>query len=267
MTAQSATIGAPAADRLRGGPFLGFRTAFRKELTEWVHGPKVLIIAALSVVIAIFTTLLTRIEFATADPGELIDLSMDPTVNTLLGWTGQGMGMVAIIATMTLISVERDRGTLVWSLTNPVSPTSILAAKYVASMIAFSLAAVILPMIVSVAVATVAYGALPDLGTVTIFTALFLTVPAFFLALTIGLGTGIRSTAGIAAVALLVLFIPQMLGGMVPGVNELSPTNIGRWAQFIVMGEPAPVSIPIVWAISMVAIIVGAKVVFDRQEF
>lgn len=267
MTADAMTIDVPAVGRAPGGPFLGFRTALRKELTEWLHGPRLLIVTGISVVVAIFTTFLTRIELATTDPGEVLDLSMDPTVNTLLGWTGQGLGIIAIIATMTAISVERDRGTLAWSLTNPVSPTSILAAKYVAAMLFFSVATVVLPMVVSVATATVAYGELPDLTTVAVFSVLFLAVPAFFLALTIGLGAGIRSTAGIAGIAIAVLLIPQMLGGLVPFVQDLSPTFIGRWAQAVVMDEPAPLTIPIAWAISMVAILVGAKLVFDRQEF
>jgi hypothetical protein len=77
----------------------------------------------------------------------------------------------------------------------------------------------------------------------------------------------IRSSAGIAAVALAVLFVPQMLGGMVPYMTELSPTSIGEWAQAVVMGEAAAWSIPVSWAISMLAITVGAKLAFDRQEF
>ena len=267
MTAHSATIDSPAITGSAGSMFLGFRNAFRKEFTEWLHGPKVFVIAGLSVAIAIFTTMLTRIEQATVDPGEVLEVSTDPTFNALLGWSGQIVGMIAIIATMATISVERDRGTLAWSLTNPVSPTSILAAKFAASLAALSVAAVILPMGVAVVVATVAYGALPDLGVIATFTVLFLAVPAFFLALTIGLGAGIKSTAGIAGVALAVLFVPQMLGGMVPFMNELSPTNIGQWAQAIVVGDPAPLSIPIVWVASMVVIVIGAKVVFDRQEF
>ena len=67
--------------------------------------------------------------------------------------------------------------------------------------------------------------------------------------------------------ALAVLFVPQMLGGMVPHMTELSPTSIGQWAQAVVMGEPAPWSIPVSWLVSMIVIVVGAKVVFDRQEF
>ena len=267
MTAQLVTIGSTSAGGRVGGTFLGFRNAARKEFTEWLHGPKILIVAALSVAAAIFTTMLTRIEQATTEPGAVLHLTADPTANALLGWSGQITGLVAIVATMTIISVERDRGTLAWSLTNPVSPTSILAAKFVASMVVFAVAAVALPMAVAVVTATVAYGAMPDLGTIATFSVLFLAVPTFFLALTIGLGAGIRSTAGIAGVALTVLFIPQMLGGMVPYLTELSPTSIGHWAQAVVMGEPAPLSIPIAWLVSMVVIVVGAKLVFDRQEF
>jgi ABC-2 type transport system permease protein len=267
MTARSVPIDSTATSGSSAGKFLGFRNAFRKEIAEWLHGPKVLVVAGLSIAIAVFTTMLTRIEQATVDPGEILEVSTDPTFNVLLGWSGQIVAMMAIIATMTIISVERDRGTLAWSLTNPVSPTSILAAKFAASMIVFGLAADVVPMAVGVAVATVAYGALPDIATVATFTLLFLAVPAFFLALTIGLGAGIRSTAGIAGVALAVLFVPQLLGGMVPYLSELSPTNIGQWAQAVVVGEPAPLSLPLTWLVSMVVIVVGAKLVFDRQEF
>jgi ABC-2 type transport system permease protein len=267
MTARLVAIDTPAKAGPARGMFLGFGNAFRKELTEWLHGPQVLVVAGLSIAAAVFTTLLTRIEEATSSSGEVLGLSTDPTANALLGWSGEIIGLVAIIATMTTISVERDRGTLAWSLTNPVSPTSILAAKFAASMIVFGLVAVVLPMGIAVGVATVAYGGLPDLGTIGAFTVLFLAVPTFFLALTIGLGAGIRSTAGIAGVALAVLFVPQMLGGMVPHMTELSPTSIGQWAQMVVMGDPAPMSIPLSWLVSMVVIVVGAKLVFDRQEF
>jgi len=83
----------------------------------------------------------------------------------------------------------------------------------------------------------------------------------------VALGAWIRSTGGVAAVALAVLFIPQMLGGMVPHLTELSPTSFGQWAQAVVMGDPAPLSVPISWLVSMTILVVGAKLVFERQEF
>ena len=51
-----------------------------------------------------------------------------------------------------------------------------------------------------------------------------------------------------------------------PIVNELPPTSIGSWALQVAKGQPASILTPIGWAISMIVLIVGAKVVFDRQE-
>ena len=69
-----------------------------------------------------------------------------------------------------------------------------------------------------------------------------------------------------AGIAFAVLFLPQVLGGLLPIVNELSPTSIGAWALQVAKGQPASTLTPIGWAISMIVLIVGAKVVFDRQE-
>jgi hypothetical protein len=70
----------------------------------------------------------------------------------------------------------------------------------------------------------------------------------------------------VAGVAFSVMFVPQILAGLLPIVGELSPTSIGTWAMLVAKGQPASMLTPIGWAISMVVLIVGAKVVFDRQE-
>jgi ABC-2 type transport system permease protein len=252
--------------RIRGGMFLGFGTVFRKELTEWLRGPKALIVAGVSIAGAVFMTMIPFIAEATQEAEDAGLKSLDPTANVLLGWTGQTVALIAVVATMALISSERDRGTLAWSLSNPVSPTSVIAAKFVAAMLVFSLAAVVLPLAVSVCLATVVYGGLPNLATVATFGLLFLTLPAFYIALTVGLGTAIKSTAGVAGVAFAVMFVPQVLGGLLPIVGELSPTSIGGWAMAMAKGQPASTLTLVGWLASMTIVVVGAKVVFDRQE-
>lgn len=266
MTAQSVALGPVTTHRSRGGMFLGFGTSFRKELTEWFRGPKALIVAGVSILGAVFMTLIPFIATATKESQEMGLLTMDPTTNVLLGWTGQTVALIAVVATMALLSSERDRGTLAWSLTNPVSPTSIIAAKFVAAMLVVSLTAVVLPLVVSVGLATVVYGSLPDLSIVGTFALLFLTLPAFYIALTVGLGTAIKSTAGVAGVAFAVMFVPQIIGGLVPIFNELSPTTIGSWAMATAKGEPASLLTLAGWSMAMVVIVVGSKLTFDRQE-
>jgi ABC-type transport system involved in multi-copper enzyme maturation permease subunit len=265
MTAQSAELVSAPITTPRGGPFLGLRTVIGKEFSEWVRGPKALIILGVSVLGAVFMTLIPFIAEATHEAEAAGLLSHDPTANVLLGWTGQTVALIAILATMALLSTERDRGTLGWTLTNPVSPTSVVSAKFVVAFVVFIATAVLLPMLVSVGLATVLYG-LPDLAVVGTFFVLFMALPAFYIALTVALGTGIKSTVGVAGVAFAVLFLPQVIGGLLPIVNELSPTSIGSWAMQVARGQPASMLTPIGWAISMVLLVVGAKVVFDRQE-
>lgn len=272
MTAQSAAVTTRTHEAGGSRPFLGFSTVLRKELTEWFKGPKALIVTGISIVAAVFTTVIPFIvkasnQAAESGPGQSpMILTMDPTANVLLGWGGGTVALIAVVATMALMSAERDRGTLAWSLTNPVSPTSIVAAKFISAFVVFSATAIILPLAVSVGLATVVYGSLPDLSIVGTFALLYLSLPAFYIALTVGLGTAIKSTAGVAGVAFAVMFVPQIIGGLLPVVNELSPTSIGGWAMLVAKGEPASMLTPIGWGIAMIALIVGAKVVFDRQE-
>ena len=111
---------------------------------------------------------------------------------------------------MALVSTERDRGTLGWTLTNPVSPTSVISAKFIVAFGVFVATAILLPMLVSVGLATVVYGGLPDLRRHRDLLVLFLALPAFYITLTIALGTGVKSTVGVAGIAFAVLFLPQV---------------------------------------------------------
>ncbi|MFL5641973.1 MAG: ABC transporter permease [Chloroflexota bacterium] len=265
MTAQSSAVARGTSTAPRHA-LLGFGTVVGKEFTEWVRGPKALIILGISVLGAVFMTLIPFIAEATNEAESAGLLSHDPTANVLLGWTGQTVALIAVLSTMALLSTERDRGTLAWTLTNPVSPTSVIAAKYVVALGVFVTTALLLPMIVSIALATVVYGGVPDLRVIGTFLGLFVALPAFYIALTVALGTGVKSTVGIAGIAFAVMFLPQVIGGLLPVVADLSPTSIGTWALHVAKGEPASMLTPIGWAISMVVLIVGAKLVFERQE-
>lgn len=263
MTAQSAAIVA-AVPPGRGGILLGFGTVFRKELAEWVRGRRGLVVGGVSVAFAALTTVIAFI--VPKDSPGASALSMDPTINVLSGWIGLTFPIVAVLATMSLVSTERDRGTLGWTLTNPVSPTSILAAKWAAAMVMYGLLGVIVPIAISVGLATLVYGGLPDLGTVGLFALLYLTVPAFYIGLMVAFGTGVKATAGIAGIGFLVMFLPSAIGALLPIVNEASPTSMGAWAMAAATGAPASVLTLGGWIVSMAVLAIGAKTVFDRQE-
>jgi hypothetical protein len=134
-------------------------------------------------------------------------------------------------------------------------------------MVVYALFGVILPLALSAAVAALIYGSVPDLGTIGLFAGLYLTVPAFYIGLTVALGTGVKATAGIAGIGFLVMFLPSGIGALLPIVNEVSPTSIGAWAMATATGAPASVLTLAGWLVSMAILAVGAKIVFDRQEF
>ncbi len=192
---------------------------------------------------------------------------MDPTANVLDGWGGQTIQIVALLATMVLISVERDRGTLAWNLANPVSRASVLFAKFGAAFLAIGILSVFIPIAGSVAIATVAYGGVPDMQTVGTFAVLYLTVPAFWVALTIALGTFIKSASGIAGIGFAVILLPTLFAGFVPLVNQLSPTSTATWAIATATGAPASAYTFVAWLAALCFLLIGATVVFDRQEF
>jgi ABC-type transport system involved in multi-copper enzyme maturation permease subunit len=266
MNAQSLALGPTTARASTGsGMFLGFGTFFRKEVREWFRGRRAIVVGSVALVSAVLATVIPYVVGQTAaQTGQ--PLSMDPTHNVLVGWAGQTFAIVVLLASMSLLAAERDRGTLAWGLTLPVSPTSILAAKWLAAVAVLAVVAILIPLAVSIPVATVVYGGLPDVGMIGLFAALYVTVPAFYVALTLALGTVVKGTGGIAGIGFLVMFLPTVIGALVPVIGELSPTAIGGWAMAIATGQPASPLTLIGFLGSMAILAVGAKLIFDRQE-
>ena len=266
MNAQSLALGPTTARASTGsGMFLGFGTFFRKEIREWFRGRRAIVVGLVALAAAVFTTVIQYVVGETgANTGAA--LSMDPTDNVLVGWAGQTFAIIFLLASMSLLAGERDRGTLAWSLTLPVSPTSILVAKWLAAVAVIAVVAIVIPLTVSVGVATVVYGGLPDLATVGMFAGLYLAVPAFYVALALALSTVVKGTGGIAGIGFLVMFLPSVIGALVPVIGELSPTGIGAWAMATATGQPASPLTLIGFLGSMAILAVGAKVIFDRQE-
>ena len=248
-----------------GGMFLGFGTFFRKEVREWVRGRRAIVVGSVALAVAVLMTVIPYIVSKTgAQAGQA--LSMDPTHNVLVGWAGQTIAIIVLLASMSLLAAERDRGTLAWGLTLPVSPVSILAAKWLAAVVVLAVVAIFIPLTVSIGVATVVYGGLPDVGSIGLFGALFVAVPAFYVALVLALSTVVKGTGGIAGIGFAVMFLPSAIGALVPVIGELSPTAIGGWAMAVATGQPASPLTLIGFLGSMAILAVGAKLIFDRQE-
>jgi hypothetical protein len=117
---------------------------------------------------------------------------------------------------MSLMTAERDRGTLAWSLTTPVARPAILLAKWAAGVSALGALAIFVPLAMQIVIATIACGSLPDIVLIAGFGLVYLIVPAFWVALALTLGTLLSSTAGVAGIGMLVLFLPGVIGSFAP---------------------------------------------------
>ena len=257
-------------DRPRGAALLGFGTIVRKELQEWVRGRRGLVVALSAMAIGLFTVLIPFIVKATDRMGTAPDFSMDPTANVLIGW-GTGtitfQAFLVLLASVSLMTVERDRGTLAWTLTNPVSRTAVLAAKWTAAVLVLGAISIFLPLGLQVVVAFFAYGGLANIPLIVAFGLLYLAVPAFYVALNLASGTVVPSTAGVAGVGFLVMFLPTLLAPVLPSIADFSPTSIHAWAYALVTGGEVAWTLPLVTVVAVVALGIGAKLVFDRQDF
>jgi ABC-type transport system involved in multi-copper enzyme maturation permease subunit len=167
---------------------------------------------------------------------------------------------------MGLVASERDKGTLAWSLSKPLSRGALLLAKWSAATLVYAVAGLLLPMLACVAVASAAYGAPPDLAAVGRFTVAILTIPAFYIALCVALGTRLSSQAAVAGVALAVTFLPSFAGLISVDLARLMPPAMADWVLAMAGGAPVGLLTPVGWVAGMVAIAVAASVAFARAE-
>jgi len=248
-------------------PLQGFRPFVRKELVEWIRSWRAVILFGVATAMMVLSTLSARFAELTAQANGVpvpADLSLDPTLNVIAKWP-EWLFFFAIVFSVNLLIVERDRGTLAWTLSKPISRTALLAGKWTAGMIAFVVFGLILPMAACVVAAIVAYG-MPDLGTVAVATVLLAATPAFFFALTLAAAVVLPSQPPVAGVAIAVAIAPGILGTFVPGIAEALPPSIGPWAVLFAVGAPVSAVTPIAWAVGTIAAAVFGIAMLRRAD-
>jgi ABC-type transport system involved in multi-copper enzyme maturation permease subunit len=242
----------------------GFRPFLRKELSEWWQRRAALVTFLVVAALGTIGTLATRIDELAG--GVPTAAELDPTSNVLGAQFDQWILFGAIFASIGMLISERASGTLAWTLSKPISRSSVLLAKWVAGVVMLGVFAVALPLAVSVGIATWSYGALPDLAAVARFGLVLLAVPAFFVALNLALSTRVDSQAAVAAIAFGVVGAPYLIGTFVPSAAELWPTTIAAMAAPFALGEPASWPTVASWAGAVVAIGLAALLIFTRED-
>ena len=244
---------------------LGLGNLVRKDLAEWLHGKRPWVVLGVTTSVFALAAANARItEWAVrsfpAEPGDgpAKVLSVQPLDNLLFAIGTQFIVLAAIFATMSLLIAERDSGTLAWTISKPVSRTSVLVSKWLTSTLVLWVAAVVIPLAVTTALVTVLYG-LPDLATVIVLGVTLIAVPAFFVAVALAAATFVPSQAAVGAIGLAVFVAPQIVGGVVPALTPFFPGSIFDWAVAVSTGGPASIVTPVAWLVGLAVLFVLAR--------
>ena len=271
MTA-SISVPARAAGRIPADRLAGFGPLFRKELREWAHSKRIWVILAATTAFMVLTAAngaITTWLVANVPGGEVSDkpISLDPLVNFVGAISSQIFVVVAIFAAMSLLVGERDRGTLSWVASKPVSRASIWLSKWAAASIVVTFVAGIIPMAMTFGLVTVLYG--PTGIDAFVFAAIGVAAAiTFMIAVVLAASVVISNQAAVAAIGFVVFFLPQLLAGLLPiDISPVLPSSILAWSLGPVVGAEMAIATPIAWAVSLIALVGFASWRMERLEF
>lgn len=248
---------------------LGFGNSLRKEVLEWQRSRRGIVVFIASTLLMLPMALNSWIlsQLRAVDPG--IDLStvpMDPLTNVFSALSGQLFVLVMIFATMNLLAHERENGTLAWTLSKPVTRTSVLLAKWVAATAVLWLTAIALPALATSIAAAVLYGGIPDPALIGTAVVALVTLPAIYAAVALAGATFLRAQAAIGAVSFFAYFLPDLVGLASSSAVPFVPTAIGRWVFGFLTGAPVGFVTPIAWLVGVVALLLVARWQLERME-
>jgi ABC-type transport system involved in multi-copper enzyme maturation permease subunit len=263
----TAIVSSPAAAGTSSAVFLpGFGGLLRKELTEWRRGRRTWIVFLISAAFMTLTALNTWLqanlpeEATVGAPAPVLD----PFMNLLSGVSSQVFVVAAIFAVMALITAERDSGTLAWTASKPVSRSAIWVSKFVASSVVLWLVAAILPLVATVILVLTIYGPLPVLPVVILAIGMGMAI-LLYVAVSLAASTVVTSQAAVAGIAIGFMFLPQILGLIVPNM-ELLPQSILQWSMLTAAGEAASLVTVFSWAVAIVVLVGFSVRRMERME-
>jgi ABC-type transport system involved in multi-copper enzyme maturation permease subunit len=245
--------------------FAGFGNFARKDIAEWFRTRRALY-TGLGFLALILLGVLVEQIYGTVKP-EATDVIRDPSLNlTNAGWE-TAIPLFAIFSTMGLLAAERENRTLAWSLSMPLTRAAVLASKVLTSILALAVLVVIVPDLVSIVVVRLVYGGWPSAESMVWPALAGASVGLFLVVLNVAASVFFRGQRAVAGVALAVaLIIPGLISSMWTDAMPWWPISIGDWATDFGAGKAVNSITPIVYAVSLVALLVAAQIRFGRDE-
>jgi len=261
MTASTVLAPHATAGRASSRVLPGVRALVRKDIGEWTHGTRALVVLG---VVSLFMTLAAANGFINswvianvpeaAEAGADKAISLVPLDNLFTAVGSQIFIFAAIFAAMSLIVRERETGTLAWIASKPVSRTSIWVSKWISATLVLFVAAGLVPLLLTAAVVTILYG-LPSLVAVALAAVGIAAVIALFVAVALAASTLVASQPAVAGITFGAFFLPTILAAIVPfQIAPFLPTSILSWTMGLSAGADVGIVTPIAWLIGIVAL-------------
>jgi ABC-type transport system involved in multi-copper enzyme maturation permease subunit len=246
-------------------PMTGFGTFLAKEAREWVRTRRFAFMALAATGLALSGVMISRVHALTGDTSAPINL--DPGYNlTMVGWDSL-VPLLAAFGTMSLLTAERERGTLAWALSMPLSRPAVLLAKLLAAVVFLAVTAVVIPEIVSVATIRLVYDGFPH-GQQLFWEPLGgLAMGAFVVALNLAAGTFVRSQSAVVGTTLVcVLTVTALAAQLSQNLQRFLPTGIYDYVTAYGRGAETHPETLAAWVLGTGLLIVVALVQFRRRE-
>ena len=266
----TATVSTPRSEvtgsTVSQGVLPGFGGLIRKEFTEWRRSRRVwvvFLVSALFMTLAALNTWLQSVLPEEAREGAEAPI-LDPLMILVQSVSAQIFVVAAIFAVMALVTAERESGTLAWTASKPVSRGGIWLAKFSVSSAVLWIAAGIVPMAATVGLVLALYGPVPVLPVVVMTLGVGLSI-LLYVAVALAASTVVTSQAAVAAIAIGFMFLPQILGLLMPS-PEFLPQSILAWSVAAGVGEPAGFITPVVWAVTVAGLVAFSLRRMERIE-
>lgn len=180
----------------------------------------------------------------------------------------------AIIAVQGIIIDEKKSGTAAWILSKPTSRTAFIAAKLTANIVATLFIILVAQGVVSYLLLSHYEGSAPPIVPFVGGLALFGLNLAFYLTLTLMLGTLFNDRGPVIGIPIGILFGAMFLMGYIGQAVYLTPWLIIPAGSFqglaieVMLGQPLSTVTPIIATMVWIAIFIGVAIWrFGREEF
>jgi len=248
-------------------PLEGMGNYLRKEMLEWFRTKRAVTTMVVASGLLGFGAFGERMRVMFGLALDVIPANLDPNFNAAAVNWGLYLFLFVAFATMGLLAVERERGTLAWSLSMPLDRKTVLVSKAVSACAVFAVVAVIVPDLVVAIIIRICYGDWPSLGALTWLPLGAYAVAVFVIVLNLTLSTFVRSQAIIIGTTIcLALLVPGLVSSLVPDLARLLPTSIQAAVVAFGGGKAVDPATPIAWAASIVGLMTIATIRMRTME-